>query len=238
MLYLTVIKENNNPDIILNSIPRVGNTFLAFAFKNAIVNNYQPGGFNEFCNHYNVYNHAHSPILLKMDSRSDLIQFTNIRHPDELIPSLVHFNTHIDLAASKTSDEIEIRRYQTELTIEDYAMWLQYSLKYNSTNIIKFDDIKNNIHNVLKYMLSHVGLKYENPIDENDIKNSIEQMNRARYVTEDSYIKNHHLPRGIENSDNYIMFKEMFLQSPNRDDLLELYYETEKRALLDPLPFN
>ena len=233
-----MIIENKNPDIVLNSIYRTGNTFLAFAFRDAINRNYSRDGFNGFLDTHNVYNHAHSPMLLKMPSSPDLIQFTNVRHPDELIPSLMHFNTHIDLAASRTSNEIDKRRYQVQLTIQDYAMWLQYSLRYNSTNIIKFDDIKNNIHGVLRYILSHLEIDYINHIDESHIKNSIEHINKERYVTEDTYVKNHHLPRGIEQNDNYKMFKEMFLESSDRDELISLYYETEKRATLDPLPLK
>lgn len=223
---------------MLNSIYRTGNTFLAFAFREAVEKNYHQGGFEGFLNKYNVYNHAHSPMLLKMPVGPNLIQFTNVRHPDELIPSLVHFNTHIDLSTARTSSDVENLKYQIEITIQDYAMWLQYILKYQSTAVIKFKDITDNIHGVLKYILSHVGLEYDVHIDEAEVKNYIDRMNRSRYVTEDAYVKNHHLPRGIEQNNNYKIFKEMFLESPDRNELIDLYYQAEKRATLDPLPLK
>lgn len=215
------------PVLLLNSIPRSGNTFLTFALRSAISNNY--GSYVNFLNDFNIYHHSHSAILLKL-KKEDCTQFVNFRHPDDLIPSLTFFHNNEDITKLVEMYSVAELERQVESVMEEYALWIHYTLNNPAINIIMFDDIKSDIHSVMNRILSSVGIEYKVKIDEISVKNGLKDMNEKRYVTEHTFMKNHHLPRGIEETTEYKIFKSIYDKSKNKQELLDLYTEIEKRA--------
>jgi hypothetical protein len=221
-----LIKEK--PILLLNSIHRTGNTFLSFAFRSALCHNY--GSYIDFLNDCKVYHHSHMPLLLKL-TKEDCTQFVNFRHPDELIPSLTFFNNNEEITKLIEIYTVAELERQVESVMEEYALWIQNTLKNPDIKVIMFDDIKNNIHSVLDQILSSVGIEYKNHINELTVKNEIQEYNEKRYVTDYTFMKNHHLPRGISETTEYKIFQSIYDKSKNKQELLDLYAEIEKRAI-------
>lgn len=214
----------DKPDIILNSIQRTANTFLSVCFRNAIDLNY-PDGYRQFVEDYNFYHHTHSPILLKMPQRDDLFQFTTFRDPEQLMPSLFVFNITMqegDVGLDEELDDL------MDSLINEYIKYVSYALYNDWVNVIWFDDVTTNTHEVLRYMLEYLGISYIRLVDIDGSKKSIEDINSKRYTTEDLYMKNHHLPRDIESTYGYEVAKTVFDRAPKRQMLLDLYSELIK----------
>jgi hypothetical protein len=160
-----------------------------------------------------------------MPKRDDLFQFTTFRSPKELMPSLFVFNVSMqegDLGLDEELDDL------MDSLLKEYIKYVSYALANDSVKAIWFDDVTKNTHEVLESMLDKIGLSYTNLIDIDASKKSIEDINSKRYTTEDLYMKNHHLPRGIESTYGYEVARKVFDRAPKKQILLNLYSELIK----------
>jgi hypothetical protein len=160
-----------------------------------------------------------------MPDRKDIFQFTTFRHPEQLMPSLLVFNMTMqegDMGLDEELDDL------MDSLIKEYMKYISYSINNKSVNVLWFDDLTKNTHEVLKRMLETLGLSYIKLVDIDRSKKSIEEINSKRYTTEDLYMKNHHLPRDIESTYSYEVAKKVFDRALNKDVLLDLYSELIK----------
>lgn len=215
------------PIILLNSIQRTGNTFLAFAVSDAITKNLGP---YKFLDDFDLQHHSHSRLLLNLDI-DNCFQYSNFRHPDELIPSLAFFHNSepIEVLVEKYSlAELERHVYDQ---IKNYAIWMDNALKNPAVKIVMFDKMKNDINYVVEKILSDVGISHSIPIVDKEIKDTITRINNDRYTTAISFEKNHHLPRGINETAEYKIYQNIYNKSKYKSELINLYLEIEKRAI-------
>lgn len=219
-------------DFIMNGIYRSANTYLAFAFREAIMLNHPNNSFYEFSKIFDVHNHAHNPALLKLKNDETTIQFVSFRNPHDLIPSLVLFEIYLDNTKIPSESDLLL---SIESSVKNYQKFIDYQLEYDNAKILLFDDIINNIHSILSLMLLSVGLNYSNQIDIEKVKNHIYEIDRRRYPDEDNFNKNCHLPRESSNKELSDLIYKLFIESSFYESICKDYDQIEKRARKSPL---
>lgn len=201
----------NNPDILFNSIARCGNTFLVFAFGEAIRQNID-GGEDTFYENRQLYSHSHWPFLLRLDpEQTNTIQFTNFRHPLENIPSLFalpHYRSIWKHPGIKNKDVLEDRVIEA---IREYILWTKTQTTYNFSNVILFEDIKNDVNLVLKFIFDKLGIEFKNNIDIEKVKNDLRSFEDERYLDEKERFNMGRLPRGFSETEQYKQIQEILL---------------------------
>lgn len=224
-------------DILLNGMFRSANTYLTFAFIEAIHINGPEGHMYDFNTKYHLQNHTHSAALLKLDDQeNETIHFVIFRNPEQLIPSLFMFHYSDEDVKGLSNDEFtrKIRNACTE-----YNKYLKNQLKYNYATVILFEDIINDIHTVLDKILKSVEIEYVNKIDVEKVKSDLLKIDEQRYKDPENFYRNYHLPR----EEKYPELKERVLNTfkgmKEFNILMDQYLEIEKRAKeLTPLTIS
>lgn len=193
----------NKPYIVLNSIPRCGNTFLAYSFEEALNRNID-GGTQAFYKDANVLTHAHQPLLLKIPKEdTNVIQFTIFRDPIQQIPSLFGLGRYRQSIILPQKLDRQKLNQDILSAIKEYATWTSLYLENKNSNLILFEDLKNNINNVLEYMFNILGLDFKNTVDEEVIKNNMKSHDLQNMKNEELFFMGR-LPRGFESTPEYI----------------------------------
>lgn len=224
-------------DLLLNGIYRCANTYLTFAFVEAITINGPESYMDEFNLKYHLHNHTHNAALLKLnDPDNETIHFCIFRNPEQLIPSLFMFH-YSNEDVKNLNDSEFIRKIRNACA--EYNKYLKNQLKYGYATVILFDDIVNNIHPVLEKILKSVELEYTNKIDVNKVKADLLKIDEERYKDPENFYRNYHLPR----EEKYPELKNRVLTTlkgmKEFDQLMNQYLEIEKRAKeLTPLTIS
>lgn len=224
-------------DILLNGIFRCGNTYLTFAFVEAVSINGPEDYMVEFNSRYHLHNHTHSAALLKLnDPDNETIHFCIFRNPEQLIPSLFMFHYSEEDVKGLSNDEFK-RKIRNACA--QYNKYLKNQLKYNYATVIMFDDIINDIHPVLEKILKSVDLEYTNKIDINKVKADLLKIDEERYRDPENFYRNYHLPREEKYPELKKRVIDTFKGMKEFDMLMDQYLEIEKRAKeLTPLTMS
>jgi hypothetical protein len=224
-------------DILLNGMFRSANTYLTFAFTEAININGPEGSMHDFNTRYHLHNHTHSATLLKLDDpENETIHFCIFRNPEQLIPSLFMFHYSDEDVKDLINDEF-IRKIRNACA--EYNKYLKNQLKYGYATVILFDDIVNDIHTVLDKILKSVELEYINKIDIEKVKSDLLKIDEERYKDPENFYRNYHLPREEKYPDLKKRVLTTFKKMKEFDILMNQYLEIEKRAKeLTPLTIS
>jgi len=227
-------------DVIFNSVPRSGNTFLSVSVKHAIINNLSdkqsvqdlPGKFvvelGDSC--LVVYPFFHLPVMLQLPQRKNFIQFTTIRDPLKTIAS---FTLH-GLANIHTEKEIidifngshNIVANHVNSHITEYIEYLVEQIANRNAYLIVFEEMVANIDNTLEYILSKLNLEYINKVNIEEVNQEIDRLDliHSTYEADNKIISGfkYHIPRNIENLSFY-------------NDLETIIYKNENFGIMDIL---
>jgi hypothetical protein len=208
-------------DIVFNSVPRSGNTFLSTSVKHAIKKNISindfvqdlPGKFVVELKHCSlvVYPFFHLPVMLQLPQRKNFIQFTTIRDPIKTISS---FTLH-GLANIYTEKEIiDIFKNSNHIVSEhvnshiiEYMEYLIEQLINKQAYLIIFEEMVSDIDTALEFILSKINIPYINKVSITEINEEINKLDlvHSTYEADNKIISEfkYHVPRNIENLDFY-----------------------------------
>jgi hypothetical protein len=225
----------HSKDILLNGMFRSANTYLAFAFLEAVENNISDEF--DFNTKWNLQNHTHSSALLKLkDPDNETVHFVIFRNPEQLIPSFFMFHYSSEEIKNLSDHELESK---IRNACAEYHKYLKNQIKYGYAEVILFDDIINNIDSVLERILKAIDLEYVNKIDTKKVKANLLKIDEQRYRDPENFYRNYHLPREEKYPElkNRVLTK--FKKMPEFYLLMNEYKEIEKGAKkLTPLTIS
>jgi hypothetical protein len=222
-------------DILLNGMFRCANTYLAFAFEEALSLNL-PKDYH-FWSRWHLHNHTHNSSLLKFkDPDNETIHFCIFRNPEQLIPSYFMFHYSEEDVRELYDQQFEFR---VRNACAEYNKYLKHQIKYGYATVILFDDIVSDIDNVLEKILESMEIKYINKIDKDKVKESLSTLDYGRYQDPEELYRNFHLPREEKYPELKNKVLSTFKNMPEFKILMDQYLEIEKRAKeLTPLTIS
>jgi hypothetical protein len=235
-------------DIIFNSVPRSGNTFLSVSVKHAIINNLSdkqsvqdlPGKFvvelGDSC--LVVYPFFHLPVMLQLPQKENFIQFTTIRDPFKTISSftlhgLANVYTEKEIMDIFTNSEKIVSDHVSSHVLE-YMEYLKEQLEKQNAYLIIFEEMVSDIDKTLKFILSKFDIKYINKVNIDEINKEIEDLDQvhSQYEAENELVSGfkYHIPRNIENFDFYTSLKSIIYKNENFGIIDILYNKLKEGA--------
>jgi hypothetical protein len=147
-----MINQNNNfKELLVNSFPRTGSTYLEYCISNKL--------------NAPIFEHLHSPFLAKQNF-DDVLQIVTIRDPKETITSNVYFDYGETLKQVNKDIDENFLNIQSNLHIDGYNIFYN-NLLNNDGNILVlfFDDFTKDISNSLKTIAKI--MKWDRYIEDN-----------------------------------------------------------------------
>lgn len=208
-------------DVIFNSLPRSGNTFLATAFYKSMRGSQEGWGLKD---QYRILTHTHSSTLFYIPKRDDVFLFSVYRNPMQLIPSTV---TLLSLQGEGQEKYFDIF---LEAAIEDCYDFMSKQLEYMNADIIMFKDLIMHTNDVIHYIYEKIGETYFGKIDPEEIKEEQRAEDKRKFADETLYLVHAHTPRGIEKNELYQRAKKEYTLNEHAVELQEMYREIESKA--------
>jgi hypothetical protein len=177
-------------DIVLNSVRRTGNTFLANALELSYVANQVDW------EKYKINSHMHNMFLHRIPQSSNFYQVTNLRNPEDTIISNCLFvgnYTGIDMKLESKVKPL------CDHNIDSYNIFYSEWIKNKNSKIVMFEDIISDVNSVLRSMYSDLEIDYNYDIKVSEVidKTKKEDLTRGEGVFSG------HLPRGSQDTEEY-----------------------------------
>lgn len=201
-------------EVVINSYPRTGNTFLITALNRAYIKN-EINWYN-----YPVVSHTHSKYIQRLSRENNFYQVSMIRNPLDAVSSYIIYTaaqSNVDLNIKKDARDTSI--YCLKVYSEFYKEWLINK----KARMIDFETIKNDINEVIRIIFNDINLEYLNTINNEDIIKEISESDQKN----NSGLWMGHVPRDINSLDEYHIIKELLPQLTDYGKSFKIYEEVK-----------
>jgi hypothetical protein len=197
-------------EVVINSYPRTGNTFMSYALRSA----YELNGVA--WERYPIISHTHSKYLQRLKNDKNFYQISIVRNPIDTISSfVVHFSFSDGVDLQINENLVRMSSHCSRLYLEFYSEWL---INKNAT-MISFEKMKDEPNKVINLIFDEIGLNYFKYIDPDHVLKTL----RESDTESNSGIWTGHTPRDVESLKEYQIVKNFIISTDQYKECLDVY---------------
>jgi hypothetical protein len=199
-------------EVIINSYPRTGNTFMVYALRSA----YELNSIS--WNEYPIIAHTHSRHMQRLENTKNFYQISAIRNPIDTICSYAVHSSFNDNKSLKIDENVaNIVNHSLDSYLKFYSEWLMNK----NARMINFDTLKDDASKIISVIFKDLDINYSNKINPESVLKTLQKFD----MKNNSGIWTGHTPRLVESLDEYQIVKNFIVSTDEYENCLSLYKE-------------